>query len=858
VVEGRTRVVLGLSGLALLGLLAAMRPQSNEAAAAPGDEAVPVAVDVTDAKAASAAAVADEAPEPPYDPLAAEGPLRGLTGAATALAIKDYTRAIELSGKLPPEPAGSEKWFTVGALRGRALAHAGRHAEAVDELQSRWNQKGMAAQFPAELLGYELAKAKVALAKSGTLPAAEADAHLYAALDILQRVAKTEPIRNLAQVKVLQAEAMLAVQGGNKKATSAAARKAAGAIDKILVDYPHHPRTGEFWLERTRALVRQGKAKEAAEELRSISIHRAGEPEAEEAWAELEKLASTYKGVGAPPLSHAEKLSKALAARSLRHVDLSRELLDELVADPKTPGHIASQAKSSRAYTASKQRDYKPCVDDLLPAFQRTGNFDIRDRLLKCMEKGGMYEEALEIHDARTKDIKRKGMKSLSVWTSLQLAFRGGLYERAEKYLKEYEALSTGNRAERAWLHAWLPMRLGRVDEAIAGFEAAERYDRRRAQYFRGKLLVKSEDPAKKELGRQLLMRVIESGPIRYYGLEARNRLLEAGMKVPPMPKLTPMVGEATHPTRAETQKQWDDLDATFGAAWPPIRRGKQLYAAGWIEESRRELRVAEQAYRTRGKKAGGVRNESILVGLGWKGDWSYPRVGPTKEGRKQLRDGALREQLRAGLLEVARGVDEPSRVAHLSTSAYGSSKSRWHPRAYRAAVEREARHWKIDPIHMWSLMFTESRFQRHVVSPVGARGALQIMPWTATQLARRLGELDGGSWDTDTLFDIDTNAHLAGYYVAELLNKFHGQPQMAYASYNGGPSNVARWLAAKSKGPVPLERDVFVEEIAYRESYNYTRRVTEVFAAYSLLYRGELPQWSNEVDPDFEDNIDF
>jgi tetratricopeptide (TPR) repeat protein len=617
---------------------------------------------------------------------------------------------------------------------------------------------------------------------------------------------------------------------------------------------------GEFWLERTRALVRAGKVKDAAAELRSIAINRAGEPESDEAWAELEALAAAHKGVKATPLSSSEKLAKALAARSLRHVDLSRQLLDELVDDPKTPGYIASQAKGSRAYTASKQRDYAQCVDDLLPAFERTGNFDLRDRVLRCLERGGMYEKALEIHDARTKQIKRKGMKSLSVWTALHLAYRGGLYERAEQYLKEYETLSTGNRQERAWLHAWLPMRLGRVDEAIAGFEAAERYgsDRRRAQYFRGKLLVGSEDAAKKELGRKLLLRVIESGPTRYYGLLARQRLVDAGMKPPPMPKLTPMAGEAVHPTRAETQAKFDALDATFGEAWPPVRRGKQLYAAGFIEEARREVRIAEHALRTMGKKSRGPRNESILVGLGWKGDWSYPRVGPTKDGRKQMRDGTLREALRAGLLSLSRGVDEPYRVAHLSTGADGSSKARWHPRAYRAAVEREARLWKIDPMHMWSLMFTESRFRRFVVSPVGARGALQIMPWTATQLARRLGELDGGSWDTDTLFDIDTNAHLAGYYVAELLRKFHGQPQMAYASYNGGPSNVARWLEAKSKGPVPLERDVFVEEIAFRESYNYTRRVTEVFAAYSLLYKGKLPEWSNAVDPEFEDNIDF
>jgi soluble lytic murein transglycosylase-like protein len=153
--------------------------------------------------------------------------------------------------------------------------------------------------------------------------------------------------------------------------------------------------------------------------------------------------------------------------------------------------------------------------------------------------------------------------------------------------------------------------------------------------------------------------------------------------------------------------------------------------------------------------------------------------------------------------------------------------------------------------------MYTESRFRPHVVSPVGARGALQIMPWTAHQLAERLGETDGHFFDTDRLFDIDTNAHLSAYYVAELLAKFHGQAPMAYASYNGGPSNVARWLAAKSV-EAPLELDAFIEEIPFSESYKYTKRVMEIHATYSALYDGDLPRWKNTVDPKFEDNIDF
>jgi soluble lytic murein transglycosylase-like protein len=202
--------------------------------------------------------------------------------------------------------------------------------------------------------------------------------------------------------------------------------------------------------------------------------------------------------------------------------------------------------------------------------------------------------------------------------------------------------------------------------------------------------------------------------------------------------------------------------------------------------------------------------------------------------------------------------MDEPWGWSKLSEASDGTFKARWHPRAFRAAVEREARVQGIDPIHLWSLMYTESRFRRHVVSPVGARGALQIMPWTGRQLAERLGEMEDGRFDADTLFDIDTNAHLASYYVAELLRKFQGQGPMAYASYNGGPSNVARWLRSASKGKGELEMDAFIEEMVFTESYRYAKRVVEVHAAYSMLYRGELPELSNAVNTKIEDNIDF
>jgi soluble lytic murein transglycosylase-like protein len=301
-----------------------------------------------------------------------------------------------------------------------------------------------------------------------------------------------------------------------------------------------------------------------------------------------------------------------------------------------------------------------------------------------------------------------------------------------------------------------------------------------------------------------------------------------------------------------------DRLDEEFGGAWPPVRRARQLYAAGYIEEARREVRVAVEAFVTGGKSAGGVRHEAFEVGSGWRPTWKATQVAPTKAGRRTLRDRFAAEKLRVGLRQLSKALDEPYRMARLTDASEAGFKERWHPRAYRAVLEREARVRDIDPVHLWSLMYTESRFRRFVVSPVGARGALQIMPWTGRQLVERLGELEGGRFDSDRLFDIDYNAHLAAYYIAELLAKFHHQAPLAYASYNGGPSNVARWLEDKAKGGAPLDLDTFIEEIPFSETQRYVRRVMEVSAAYELMYRGKLPQWSNKLDPKFEDNIDF
>jgi soluble lytic murein transglycosylase-like protein len=877
------RTVLGGLGLVLLSFGVGGHPRDGLA------EAPELAVVAPAEAAAGGAGVEGEAPPP--DPAAlgegsapgegvsaatgaaagaedaADGPLRGRVGAATALAVRDPETALALLEAEPAPAEGSPAWFVHGALRARALRLAGQPGEAVAVLEPRLSRKDLDDRFPRDVIGLELARSRVEWASGDELSVPEADGQRKHAAAELDKLRKLDALRTLAAVRVLRAEALAGIEGDrhgpSKKSSKSAAVVAVKALAEIVADYPNHPRIGLLRLEHARALVRAGKQKDASELLRRIAIERAGEPESDEAWTELQALAAADRKVKAPPLRTAEKLEQAMHARGLRRVEASRRILDELVADPKLSANLRRQARHSRSYTAAKQRDWQTCVDDLRPLYEASGNGDLRAALLRCLERGELYDEALAMWQARI-DSKKKFTRIDGLWNGIDLAVRAGRYEQAEAWLAAYEKSSKGHHGTRAWLRPWLAYRRGRFADAIAGFRAladGRSGDARRARYFLGKLLVASEDGALRDEGRTVLQQIAAGDAWGYYGLMARQRLLDAGLEAPLLPTLTVVPDEAERPSRARAEARFAELDARFGEAWPTLRRARQLYEAGYLEEARRELRVTTSAYvDVRHGHASGPRSEALIAGLAWKAEWDYPRAKPTSAGRRTLRDDESAEVLRQGLRALSHDLDEPQAWAKLTVrSDGGSAKARWHPRAYRASVEREARLRGVDPIHMWSLMYTESRFRRHVVSPVGARGALQIMPWTGYQLAERLGELPvDGRFDPDVLFDIDVNAHLAGYYVAELLAKFHGQAPMAYASYNGGPSNVGRWLRAKSKEGAPLELDAFIEEIVFTESYRYTKRVVEVSAAYSVLYAGVLPRWSNAVDPVVEDNIAF
>lgn len=130
-------------------------------------------------------------------------------------------------------------------------------------------------------------------------------------------------------------------------------------------------------------------------------------------------------------------------------------------------------------------------------------------------------------------------------------------------------------------------------------------------------------------------------------------------------------------------------------------------------------------------------------------------------------------------------------------------------------------------------LIRQESQFDREAMSPVGARGLMQLMPATAKEVARRKGI----SHQTDWLISRpDHNIALGSAYMEQLLNRYDGSYPLALAAYNGGMGNVDKWIARFGDPRTgQINMIDWIELIPFDETRNYVQRVMESTYIYRL-----------------------
>ncbi|MEK7365451.1 MAG: lytic transglycosylase domain-containing protein [Candidatus Deferrimicrobiota bacterium] len=122
--------------------------------------------------------------------------------------------------------------------------------------------------------------------------------------------------------------------------------------------------------------------------------------------------------------------------------------------------------------------------------------------------------------------------------------------------------------------------------------------------------------------------------------------------------------------------------------------------------------------------------------------------------------------------------------------------------------VDRFSRANDLPPALVHAIIKAESNGQRNAVSRKGAKGVMQLMPFTS----KRLRVADP--------FDPIENIEGGIKYIKELLVTFEGNLTNTVAAYNAGPAAVRKY------GGVP----------PYQETRLYVRRVMDLYRQYSAV----------------------
>ena len=135
------------------------------------------------------------------------------------------------------------------------------------------------------------------------------------------------------------------------------------------------------------------------------------------------------------------------------------------------------------------------------------------------------------------------------------------------------------------------------------------------------------------------------------------------------------------------------------------------------------------------------------------------------------------------------------------------SSHGLWEISGYDDLIAKTSERYRVDSALVKAVIKAESNFNHRAVSPVGARGLMQLMPATAATL------------QVQDSFHPENNIDGGVRYLRYLMNLFNGNLPLVLAAYNAGENTVLRY-----NNRIP----------PYQETQTYVRRVLDYFSRYS------------------------
>lgn len=150
------------------------------------------------------------------------------------------------------------------------------------------------------------------------------------------------------------------------------------------------------------------------------------------------------------------------------------------------------------------------------------------------------------------------------------------------------------------------------------------------------------------------------------------------------------------------------------------------------------------------------------------------------------------------------------------------------YPQKYSEYVEKYSNEYNVDSLLVYAIIKAESNFKPDVISKSNAVGLMQLMDATAKDMANKLGM----EYKEEDLENPDINIKLGVKYFSILYDKYKNVP-ITLTAYNAGSGNVSKWI---SEGVISSDGSN-IENIPFRETNNYVRKILRDYEIYKNIY---------------------
>jgi len=157
------------------------------------------------------------------------------------------------------------------------------------------------------------------------------------------------------------------------------------------------------------------------------------------------------------------------------------------------------------------------------------------------------------------------------------------------------------------------------------------------------------------------------------------------------------------------------------------------------------------------------------------------------------------------------------------------------------AIFQKYGKQYDFDPLMLAAQGYQESRFDQRMRSRMGAVGIMQILPATGKQL--KVGDIKVA----------DANIHAGAKYMDQLMTQYFpganfsedDRTLFAFASYNAGPSNIARMRREAAQRGLDPDKwfnnvEIVVAERIGMQTTTYVRNIYKYYVSYRLMAQAE------------------